>query len=78
MDEIIKIKIEHEISRIDKQIDDVIPLLNLCKIKEQPDIIGFGDSHLFCAFFNLELPHPLPLTLLHGSYTSFLLPRRWH
>jgi len=35
LDEVIKIKIEHEISRIDKLLSDVNPLLNLCKTKEQ-------------------------------------------
>ena len=37
MDEIPKIKIEHEISRIEKLLADVKPLLDLCKMKE-PDI----------------------------------------
>jgi hypothetical protein len=36
--EIGKIKIKHEISRIEKSMSDVKPLLDLCKIKE-PDII---------------------------------------
>ena len=38
MDKAIKIKVEHEISRIDKSLEDMKPLLDLCKIKE-PDII---------------------------------------
>jgi hypothetical protein len=38
LDDITKIKIEHEISRIEKLLEDVNPLLNLCKTKE-PDII---------------------------------------
>jgi hypothetical protein len=38
LDESVKIKIEHEISRIEKSLVDVKPLLDLCKIKP-PDII---------------------------------------
>jgi len=38
LDENVKIKMEHEISRIEKLIYDVEPLLRLCKLKE-PDII---------------------------------------
>jgi len=34
LDEIVKLKIEHELSRIDKQLSDVSPLLDLCKIGE--------------------------------------------
>jgi hypothetical protein len=34
LDEIVKIKIEHEISRIEKSLSDVKLLLDLCKIKE--------------------------------------------
>ena len=39
MDENVKIKIRHEISRIDKSLNEVSPLLNLCNIKQKPDII---------------------------------------
>jgi homoserine dehydrogenase len=38
LDEIVKIKIEHEISRIQKSLDAIKPLFDLCKLKE-PDII---------------------------------------
>jgi len=38
LDEIVKVKIEHEISRIEKLMSDLKPLLDLCKIKE-PDIV---------------------------------------
>jgi len=34
LDEIVKIKIEHEISRIDKSLNSVKCLLDLCKIQE--------------------------------------------
>jgi hypothetical protein len=37
LDEIITIKIKHEISRIEKSLGDVNPLLDVCKTKE-PDI----------------------------------------
>jgi len=38
LDENAKIKIQHEISRIDKLINDAKPLLDLCKLKI-PDFI---------------------------------------
>jgi hypothetical protein len=38
LDEIARVKMEHEISRIDKSLDSVKPLLDLCKTKK-PHII---------------------------------------
>jgi len=53
LDEIIKIKIEHEISRIDKQISDLSPLIDLCKQKEQPDIIEMtAAAQVLHSFYN--------------------------
>ena len=53
MDEAIKIKIDHEISRIDKSLNDVSPLLNLCKIKEQLDIIELtAAAQVLHSFYN--------------------------
>ena len=53
MDEFFKVKIEHEISRIDKLINDVSPLLNLCKIKEKPDIIEIAaTAQVLHSFYN--------------------------
>ena len=52
MDESIKIKIEHEISRIDKLLNDVKPLLDLCKLKE-PDIIEMtASAQVLHSFYN--------------------------
>jgi len=51
LDEHAKIKIGHEISRIDKSLDSVKPLLDLCKLRE-PDVIEMTAAaqvlHSFC------------------------------
>jgi hypothetical protein len=52
LDETAKIKIEHEISRIDKSLDSVKPLLDLCRIKE-PDIIEMtATAQVLHSFYN--------------------------
>jgi hypothetical protein len=52
LDEVIKIKIYYEISRIDKFLGDVKPLLDLCKIKE-PDIIEItAAAQVLHSFYN--------------------------
>jgi len=51
LDEAARIKVEHEISRIDKLFRDVMPLLNLCKIKE-PDIIEMTAAAQVLHFLN--------------------------
>jgi hypothetical protein len=52
LDNSIKIKIEHEISRIEKLLIDVKPLLDLCKIKE-PDIIEkTASAQVLHSFYN--------------------------
>ncbi|WP_461255903.1 ribonuclease toxin HepT-like protein [Treponema sp. R80B11-R83G3] len=53
MDEITRIKIEHEISRIEKSLIDVKPLLDLCKIKDKPDIIEMtAAAQVLHSFYN--------------------------
>ena len=53
MDENVKIKIRHEISRIDKSLNEVNQLLNLCKIREQPDIIEkTASAQVLHSFYN--------------------------
>ena len=53
MDDVIKIKIEHEISRIDNLLNDVSPLLDLCRIKDQPDIIEItAAAQVLHSFYN--------------------------
>jgi hypothetical protein len=53
LDKSVRIKIEHEIFRIDKQISDVSPLLKLCKLKEQPDIIEMtAAAQVLHSFYN--------------------------
>jgi hypothetical protein len=52
LDDGIKTKIEHEISRIEKLLTDVKPLLDLCKIKE-PDIIEMtAAAQVLHSFYN--------------------------
>ena len=52
LDETVKIKIEHEISRIDKLITNAKPLLNLCKIRE-PDFIEItATAQILHSFYN--------------------------
>ena len=52
MDEVIKIKVYYEISRIDKFLGDVKPLLDLCKIRE-PDIIEMtAAAQVLHSFYN--------------------------
>ena len=77
MDEITKIKIRHEISRIDKSLSDVAPLLKLCKIKEQPDIIEMtATAQILHSFYNgVE-----SIIVLLFKYLAEKLPNdfRWH
>jgi hypothetical protein len=52
LDKSVKIKIEHEISRIEKLITDATPLLNLCKVKE-PDFIEItATAQILHSFYN--------------------------
>jgi hypothetical protein len=52
LDKKAKIKIEHEIYRIDKQISDAKPLLDLCKIKE-PDFVEItAVAQILHSFYN--------------------------
>jgi len=77
LDEIIKIKIEHEISRINKQISDVSPLLNLCKMKKHPDIIEMtASAQVLHSFYNgVE-----SVVILFLKYMNEKLPNdlKWH
>ena len=76
MDESIKIKIEHEISRIDKLLNDVKPLLDLCKLKE-PDIIEMtASAQVLHSFYNgIE-----SIIVLFFKYLNEKLPNdnKWH
>jgi len=52
LDKNVQIKIEHEISRIEKQMSDAKPLLDLCKIKE-PDFIEItATAQILHSFYN--------------------------
>ncbi len=52
MDKGAKIKVEHEISRIEKLITDATPLLNLCKARE-PDFVEMtATAQILHSFYN--------------------------
>ncbi|MDR1326175.1 MAG: hypothetical protein LBK00_09090 [Treponema sp.] len=76
MDDNVKIKIEHEISRIEKSLTDVKPLLDLCKIKE-PDIIEItAAAQVLHSFYNgVE-----SVIVLIFKYLNEKLPNdfKWH
>jgi len=77
LDEVVIIKIRHEISRIDKSLKEVSPLLNLCKIKEQPDIIEItATAQVLHSFYNgIE-----SIIVLIFKYMNEKIPNdfRWH
>jgi len=76
LDKTVKIKIEHEILRIDKSIASVKPLLDLCKIKE-PDIIEItAAAQVLHSFYNgVE-----SIIVLFFKYINEKLPNdlKWH
>ncbi len=76
MDEKIRIKIEHEISRIDKSLNSVMPLLDICKLKE-PDIIEMtAAAQVLHSFYNgVE-----SIIVLFFKYMNEKLPNdlKWH
>jgi hypothetical protein len=76
LDEIITIKITHEISRIQKLLADVKPLLDVCKTKE-PDIIEMtAAAQVLHSFYNgVE-----SIIVLFFKYKNEKLPAdsRWH
>jgi hypothetical protein len=76
LDDSTRIKIEHEISRIDKSLEDVSPLLDLCKLKE-PDIIEkTAAAQVLHSFYNgIE-----SVTVLFFKYLNEKLPNdfKWH
>jgi len=76
LDELVRIKIEHEISRIERLFRDVKPLLDLCKIKE-PDIIEMtAAAQVLHSFYNgVE-----SIIVLFFKYINEKLPDdyKWH
>jgi hypothetical protein len=76
LDDSVRIKIEHEISRIEKSLADVKPLLDLCKIKD-PDIIEMtAAAQVLHSFYNgVE-----SVIVLFFKYLNEKLPNdfKWH
>jgi len=77
LDDAINRKIEHEIFRIDKLLNDVSPLLDLLKIIEQPDIIEItAAAQVLHSFYNgIE-----SIIVLLFKYLNEKIPNdpRWH
>ena len=76
MDKTVKIKIEHEISRIEKSIVSVKPLLDLCKIKEHDIIEITAAAQVLHSFYNgVE-----SVIILFFKYANEKLPNdlKWH
>ena len=76
LDDKSKIKIEHEISRINKLLESILPLLELCKLKE-PDIIEMtAAAQVLHSFYNgVE-----SIIILFIKYIDEKLPNdfKWH
>jgi hypothetical protein len=76
LDDNTKIKIKHEISRIEKSLADVKPLLDLCKIRE-PDIIEItATAQVLHSFYNgVE-----SIIILFFKYLNEKMPNdfKWH
>ena len=80
MDDAIKIKIDHEISRIDKSLGDVKPLLDLCKIKK-PDIIEMtAAAQVLHSFYNGVESIVESIIVLFFKYLNEKIPNdlSWH
>jgi hypothetical protein len=71
-----KEKMEHEISRIDKLLNDAKPLLNLCKLKE-PDFVEItATAQILHSFYNgVESVVILFLKSIHEKVPN---DNRWH
>jgi hypothetical protein len=52
LDDSTKAKIKHEISRIDKLLDDSSPLINLCKLKEPDYVETAAMAQILHSFYN--------------------------
>jgi len=76
LDRNVKIKIEHEISRIEKQISDAKPLLDLCKIKE-PDFIEItAAAQILHSFYNGV--ESVVILIFKGCGVTLPNDIRWH
>jgi hypothetical protein len=52
LDETVKIKIRHEISRIEQLLIDAKPLIDLCQIKEPDFVEKTAMAHILHSFYN--------------------------
>jgi len=76
LDEAAKTKIEHEISRIDKSLEDAKPLLDLCKLKEPDFVERAASAQILHSFYNgVE-----SIIVLLFKHMDVKLPNdlRWH
>jgi uncharacterized protein (UPF0332 family) len=76
LDNNVKEKIEHEISRIEKLLNDAKPLLDLCKLKE-PDFVEItATAQILHSFYNgVESVVILFLKSIHEKIPN---DSRWH
>jgi hypothetical protein len=76
LDENTKIKIEHEITRIDKSLDSIMPLLELCKLNGPNIIEIMAVAQILHSFYNgVE-----SVLVLFFKYMNEKLPNdiKWH
>jgi hypothetical protein len=52
LDNSAKVKIEHEIARIDKLLNEAKPLLDLCKLKEPDFVEKTATAQILHSFYN--------------------------
>jgi len=76
LDKNIREKIEHEISRIEKSLNDAKPLLDLCKLKE-PDFIEItAAAQILHSFYNGV--ESVVILFLKGINEKIPNDRKWH
>lgn len=76
MDDSVKVKIEHEISRIDRLLNDAKPLLDLCKLKE-PDFIEItATAQILHSFYNGV--ESVVMLILKDANEKLPNDGRWH
>jgi hypothetical protein len=76
LDNNVKVKVEHEISRIDRLLNDAKPLLDLCKLKE-PDFIEItATAQILHSFYNGV--ESVVMLILKGINEKLPNDGRWH
>jgi uncharacterized protein (UPF0332 family) len=71
-----KEKIEHEISRIDKLLNDAKPLLDLCKLKEPDFVEVTATAQILHSFYNGV--ESVAMLFLKNAHEKIPNDSRWH